>query len=338
MSFILSNIYTFCLPYFVILIFKYIFLDHLFRMTRRKGGIGRHAGKKRNSRMKTSKYKYKLSKSLNNGKDTDKCIVSNIDLLQDSVDCTDVADSIGWKATRGIASRDAKIKQLLSEKTAINKEVKFLEVKVKSSVSKVNKAKSTMHDVVAWSKKKVKTLQNQNKEMVTKARTEYNSQLRDCKTKFRSQIISERQDSAAKINAIEAKCEVVKTNANTKRVNLVKHHMTKIETERNKNKKMLEKVKVMSKERLIEEQRRSCSHIQSIEAKCAQKISSVENRSMRLIDHERKKRADTVKAVMAKSAKLVSQNLVTTEKKLAKSKDDFTKMKSKLIGLIDQEK
>ena len=202
-------------------------------MTRRKGGIGRHAGAKRSSRMKTSKYKYKLSKSLNNSKDTDKCI----DFSQDKADCTDVADSIGWKATRGIVSRDAKINQLLWEKTTLDKEVKSLEVKVKSSVSKVNRSKSTMHDVVAWSTKKVKTLQSENRKTVMKERTEHNSKLRDCITKFRSQIIYERQDSAAKIKAIEAKCEAAITNTHSKRVNLVKCHMTKIQKERGKNRR-----------------------------------------------------------------------------------------------------
>ena len=58
--------------------------------------------------MKTSKYKYKSSKSLNNSKDTDKRIVPNIYFSQEKADCTDVADSIGCKATCGIVSRDEK--------------------------------------------------------------------------------------------------------------------------------------------------------------------------------------------------------------------------------------
>ena len=162
---------------------------------------------------------------MNNSKDTDKCT----DFSQHKADYTDVADSIGWKATRGIVSRDAKINQLLWEKTTLDKEVKSLEVKVKSSVSKVNRSKSTMHDVVAWSTKKVKTLQSENRKTVMKERTEHNSKLRDCITKLRSQVIYERQDSAAKIKAIEAKCEAAITNTHSKRVNLVKHHMTKIQ-------------------------------------------------------------------------------------------------------------
>jgi hypothetical protein len=110
-----------------------------------------------------------------------------------------------------------------------------------------------MHDVVAWSTKKVKTLQSENRKIVVKERTEHNSKLRDCITKFRSQIIYDRQDSAAKIKAIEDKCEAAITSIYSKRVNLVKCHMTKIQKERGINKKILEKVKLMSKERLIEE-------------------------------------------------------------------------------------
>ena len=307
-------------------------------MTRRKGGIGRHVGAKRSSRMKNSKYNYKLSKDANNSKVTDNFIAPNIDLLQDKSDCTDVVDSVGWKESRGIASRDVKIKQLLWENTALNNQTKALEVKVKTSVSKVNSAKSTMNDVVAWSRKKVERLLNEKRMIVTKERTAYNSEVKDLKNKFRSQIIHERQDSAAKINGIEAKCKSVITNAKSKRVNLVKHHMTKIEIERGKNKKALEKVKLMSRKRLREEQSRSQRHIQLIEKNSAHKISAVENKSQASIDYERKKRADIVKAVKDKSAKLLSRNLVTTESKLAKSKDECKKMELKLIGLIDQEK
>ena len=59
---------------------------------------------------------------------------------------------------------------------------------------------------------------------------------------------------------------------------------------------------------------------------------------MALIDHKGKKQADTVKSAKDKSAKLVFQNLVTTKWKLAKSEDDYKKMKLKLIGLIDEER
>ena len=140
-------------------------------MTRRKGGIGRHVGAKRSSRMKNSKYNYKLSKDANNSKVTDNFIAPNIDLLQDKSDCTDVVDTAGWKESRGIASRDLKIKQLLWENTALNNQTKALEVKVKTSVSKVNSTKSTMNDVVAWSRKKVERLQNEKRTIFMKERT-----------------------------------------------------------------------------------------------------------------------------------------------------------------------
>ena len=100
----------------------------------------------------------------------------------------------------------------------------------------------------------MKTLLSENRKTVIKERTEHNSKLRDCITKFISQIIYERQDSAAKINAIEAKYETTITNTHSKRVNLVKRHMAKIQIERGKNKKILEKIKLMSNGRLIEEQ------------------------------------------------------------------------------------
>ena len=133
-----------------------------------------------------------------------------------------------------------------------------------------------------------------------KGKTAFNTKVKDLKTKFRSQIIHERQDNAAKINTIEAKYKSVIINTKSKQVSLVKYHMTKIETERRKNKKALKKVKLMYRERLIEEQRRCHSPIQLVERNSARKISAIENKSQASIDHERKKRADIVKEVKDK--------------------------------------
>ena len=64
----------------------------------------------------------------------------------------------GWREKRGIKSRDVRIKQLESETITLTKKNIILEGKCKTSVVKVNSARRTRNEVVAFSMKKVKTL------------------------------------------------------------------------------------------------------------------------------------------------------------------------------------
>ena len=100
-------------------------------MTKRKGGIGRHYGRKRSSNKKLTIKKSKENININldeNGKDT---------TLQQDIDThmtenrklgwkgkgggrVQSIDS-GWREKRGIKSRDVRIKQLESETITLTK-------------------------------------------------------------------------------------------------------------------------------------------------------------------------------------------------------------------------
>ena len=171
-----------------------------------------------------------------------------------------------------------------------------------------------------------------------KERATSNAKVKQIKVDLGSQIINGRQIHAANIDDIKAKHKSVLITTKSKQVDLIKQYMTKIKTDRSKRNKALEKEKEMSRERLKEEQRRCHTIIQLKADINAHKISILENKSQALIDHERKKQSAIVKSVKDKSAKNVSQHLITTNRKLAECKIEYNKKNLKLVELIDQEK
>ena len=96
-------------------------------MTKRKGGIGRHSGKKRSSNKKSSATKYVCSCSLTNKIRDDNCRQYEAKVEQDKCTNKDDVKVVGWKLNRSIQARDKKIKKLQLDNRNLSKEAAKVE-------------------------------------------------------------------------------------------------------------------------------------------------------------------------------------------------------------------
>ena len=306
-------------------------------MTKRKGGIGRHSGKKRSSNKKSSATKYVCSCSLTNKIRDDNCHQYEAKVEQDKCTNKDDVKVVGWKLNRSIQARDKKIKKLQLDNRNLSKEAAKVENLRNVCHSKIESIRRRCANDVVCLTEKIKEVKKNNKIALKKENISNEANLEKQRIKFDYKISQQCLQNDAIIKATNDKWVSIGIKTKKRQTEINKYFESRIDKERSNKRIALDNQKKASTKRLSDEKERHSTLVNSILEKNTNVVKNINTKCFESIARERGKRIDIVNLIMKKTSRQIVKNNLSNQKKMEKHNATCNKKESDLLQLVHSE-